>query len=59
MATLKKIFFLNQRYFSVKSIIPIFGYFQINEFPAFIDQKFKIKRIDRKMFTNIKNLLKL
>ena len=56
-------FFLNKKYFSVKSILLIFGYFHKSRLlyglPAFIDQKSKIKRIDNIMSTNIKKLLKL
>ena len=54
---------LNKKYFSVKSILLIFGYFHKSRLlyglPAFIDQKSKIKRIDNIMSTNIKKLLKL
>ena len=54
---------LNKRYFSVKSIMLIFGYFHKSRLlyglPAFIDQKSKIERIDRIMISNIKKLLKL
>ena len=56
-------FILNKRYFSVKSIMLIFGYFHKSRLlyglPAFIDQKSKIERIDNIMITNIKKLLKL
>ena len=59
----KKNFILNKRYFSVKSIMLIFGYFHKSRLlyglPAFIDQKSKIERIDNIMITNIKKLLKL
>ena len=54
---------LNKRYFSVKSIMLIFGYFHKSRLlyglPAFIDQESWIKRIDKVMLTNIKKLLKL
>ena len=56
-------YILNKKYFSVKSILLIFGYFHKSRLlyglPAFIDQKSKIKRIDNIMSTNIKKLLKL
>ena len=54
---------LNKRYFSVKSIMLIFGYFHKSRLlyglPAFVDQESWIKRIDKVMLTNIKKLLKL
>ena len=54
---------LNKKYFSVKSILLIFGYFHKSRLlyglPAFIDQESWIKRIDKVMLTNIKKLLKL
>ena len=44
-------FILNKRYFSVKSIIQIFGYFHKSRllygFPAFVDQKSWINRVDK------------
>ena len=59
----EKNYILNKRFFSVKSIMLIFGYFHKSRLlyglPAFIDQKSKIERIDRVMTTNIKKLLKL
>jgi len=54
---------LNKRYFSVKSIMSIFGYFHKSRLlyglPAFIDQKSKINRIDNVMVSNIKKLLNI
>ena len=59
----EKNYILNKRFFSVKSIMLIFGYFHKSRLlyglPAFIDQKSKIERIDNIMITNIKKLLKL
>ena len=56
-------YILNKKYFSVKSILLIFEYFHksrlIYGLPVFIDQKSKIKRIDKIMSINIKKLLKL
>ena len=50
---------LNKRYFSVKSIMQIFGYFHKSRLlyglPAFIDQQSSIKRVDKIMTKNIKN----
>ena len=52
---------LNKRYFSVKSIMLIFGYFHKSRLlyglPAFIDQKSLINRKDKEMLINIKKLL--
>ena len=54
---------LNKRYFSVKSIMLIFGYFHksrlLYNLPTFIDQKSWINRINKVILTNIKKLLKL
>ena len=54
---------LNKRYFSVKSIMLIFGYFHKSRLlyglPAFIAQKSWINRIDKVMLTNIKKLVKI
>ena len=54
---------LNKRYFSVKSIMLIFGYFHKSRLlyglPAFIDQKSRINRIDNVMVRNIKRLLNI
>jgi len=59
----KRNYVLNKRYFSVKSIMLIFGYFHKSRLlyglPAFIDQKSWINRIDKIMVKNIKKLLKL
>jgi hypothetical protein len=56
-------YILNKKYFSVKSIMLIFGYFHRSRLlyglPAFIDQKSKIERVDNLMVFNIKRLLKL
>jgi len=56
-------FILNKRYFSVKSIMQIFGYFHRSRLlyglPAFVDQKSWINRVDKIMTKNIKKLLKL
>ena len=56
-------YILNKKYFSVKSILLIFGYFHKSRLlyglPAFIDQKSKINRVDNLMIFNIKRLLKL
>ena len=56
-------FVLNKRYFSVKSIMQIFGYFHKSRLlyglPAFVDQQSWIKRVDKIMTKNIKKLLKL
>ena len=53
---------LNKRYFSVKSIMLIFGNYHKSRLlyglPALIDQESWIKRIDKVMLTNIKKLLK-
>ena len=58
-----KNYVLNKRYFSVKSIMLIFGYFHKSRLlyglPAFLDQKSRIKRIENIMISNIKKLLKL
>ena len=58
----EKIYILNKKFFSVKSIMLIFWYFHKSRLlyglPAFIAQQSKIKRIDN-VTTNIKNLLKL
>ena len=55
----EKNYILNKRFFSVKSIMLIFGNFHKSKLlyglPAFIDQQSKIKRIDNVMTTNIKN----
>ena len=57
----QKNYVLNKRYFSVKSIMLIFGYFHKSRLlyglPAFIEQKSKIKRTDKIMCSNIKKLL--
>ena len=54
---------LNKKYFSVKSILLIFGYFHKSRLlyglPAFIDQKSLINRVDKIMIKNIKKLLRL
>ena len=54
---------LNKRYFSVKSIMLIFGYFHKSRLlyglPAFVDQKSSINRVDKIMVKNIKKLLRL
>ena len=54
---------LNKRYFYIKSIMKIFGYFHKSRLlyglPAFIDQQSSIKRVDKTMTKNIKKLLKL
>ena len=59
----KRNYVLNKRYFNVKSIMLIFGYFHksglLYGFPAFIEQKSWINRIDKIMVKNIKKLLKL
>ena len=59
----RKNFILNKRYFSVKSIMLIFGYFHKSRLlyglPAFIDQKSKIERIDNIMITNIKTIKRM
>ena len=59
----QKNYVLNKRYFSVKSIMLIFGYFHKSRLlyglPAFIDQKSKIKRTDKIMCSNIKKLLNI
>ena len=56
-------FILNKRYFSVKSIMQIFGYFHKSRLlyglPAFVDQKSWINRVDNIMAKNIKKLLRL
>jgi hypothetical protein len=56
-------FILNKRYFSVKSIMQIFGYFHKSRLlyglPAFVDQKSWINRVDKIMVKNIKLLLRL
>ena len=56
-------YILNKKYFSVKSIMLIFGYFHKSRLlyglPAFIDQKSQINRVDNLMVFNIKRLLKL
>ena len=56
-------FILNKRYFSVKSIMQIFGYFHKSRLlyglPAFVDQKSSINRVDKIMIKNIKKLLRL
>ena len=56
-------YILNKRYFSVKSIMQIFGYFHRSRLlyglPAFVDQKSWINRVDLIMTKNIKKLLKL
>ena len=56
-------YILNKRYFSVKSIMQIFGYFHRSRLlyglPAFVDQKSWINRVDKIMTKNIKKLLKL
>ena len=53
-------FILNKRYFSVKSIMQIFGYFHKSRLlyglPAFVDQKSCINRVDKIMTKNIKKL---
>ena len=55
MNILKK-FYFTKTYFSAKSIILIFGYFHESRLlyglQAFIDQKSKIKRINRIMSIN-------
>jgi len=59
----KKNYVLNKRYFSVKSIMLIFGYFHKSSLlygvPVFIDQKSWINRIDKIKVKNINKLLKL
>ena len=59
----RKNYFLNQRYFSVKSIMLLFNYFHKSRLyyglPAFIDQASAIKRVYRSILYNIKKLLKL
>ena len=56
-------YILNKKYFSVKSIMLIFGYFHKSRLlyglPAFIDQKSRINRIDNVMVRNIKRLLNI
>ena len=56
-------YLLNKIYFSVKSIIVIFGYFHKSRLlyglHEFIDQNSQIERIDILIITNIKKLLKL
>ena len=58
----QKNYVLNKRYFSVKSIILLFGYFQkarlLYGLPAFIDKKTSINRVEKIMLRNIKKLLK-
>ena len=59
----RKNYFLNQRYFSVKSIMLLFNYFHKSRLyyglPAFIDQTAAINRVYRSILYNIKILLKL
>ena len=59
----RKKYFLNQRYFSIKSIMLLFNYFQKSRLyyglPAFIDQTSAINRVYRSILYNIKILLKL
>ena len=59
----RKNYFLNQRYFNVKSIMLLFNYFhKIHLYyglPAFIDQTAVINRVYRSILYNIKLLLKL
>ena len=59
----RKNYFLNQRYFSVKSIMLLFNYFHKSRLyyglPAFIDQTSAINRVYRSILYNIKILLKL
>ena len=54
----RKNYFLNQRYFSVKSIILLFNYFHKSRLyyglPAFIDQTSVINRVYRSILYNIK-----
>ena len=58
-----KNYFLNQRYFSLKSIIVLFNYFHKSllyyGLPAFFDQISDINRVYRSILYNIKMLLKL
>ena len=58
-----KNYFLNQRYFGVKSIMLLFNYFHKSclyyALPAFIDQTSAINRVYRSILYNIKILLKL
>ena len=59
----RKNYFLNQRYFSVKSIMLLFNYFHKSRLyyglPSFIDQTSAINRVYRSILYNIKVLLKL
>ncbi len=54
---------LNKRYFRVKSIMLIFGYFHKSRLlyglPVFIDQKSWINRIDKEMLTKHKEIIKI
>jgi len=58
----RKIYFLNPRYFSLKSIILLFNYFHKSRLyyglPSFIDQTATINRVYRSILFNIKILLK-
>ena len=59
----RKNYFLNQRYFSVKSIMLLFNYFHKSRLyyglPTFIEQTSAINRVYRSILYNIKMLLKL
>ena len=59
----RKNYFLNQRYFSVKSIMLLFNYFHKSRLyyglPAFIDQTAVINRVYSSTLYNIKIILKL